>query len=295
MGNPADLARLDGLWGDIPTAGFSTFGELLGINVNQTLTAAVFFMVPEGEPFPEPYIDLFAIHYARFARYFMETRLNQQRLINGLRHRLIERLTDFVMKTTRLAQELDQVVSGTTKVRDSAETMRTDMEQRIRALAQGDRTGVLDAEFRHVTAAMQRLRDIVEVIDKINMQTNLLSLNAGIEAARAGEAGRAFAVVANEVRSLANVTRTTLDQSRDSLTQVDETMTRLGGHVSENETKLVNARDGLGVIAGGLEEMFSSFAHIGNLLESLEQMAQQQMSMMTQVDMEMDRLKRVET
>jgi hypothetical protein len=295
MGNPADLARLDGLWGDIPTAGFSTFGELLGINVNQTLTAAVFFMVPEGEPFPEPYIDLFAIHYARFARYFMETRLNQQRLINGLRHRLIERLTDFVMKTTRLAQELDQVVSGTTKVRDSAETMRTDMEQRIRALAQGDRTGVLDAEFRHVTAAMQRLRDIVEVIDKINMQTNLLSLNAGIEAARAGEAGRAFAVVANEVRSLANVTRTTLDQSRDSLTQVDETMTRLGGHVSENETKLLNARDGLGVIAGGLEEMFSSFAHIGNLLESLEQMAQQQMTMMSQVDMEMDRLKRVET
>lgn len=294
MGNPADLARLDGLWGDIPAAGFSTFGELLGINVNQTLTAAVFFMVPPGEPFPEPYIDMFAVHYARFARYFMETRLNQQRLINGLRHRLIERLTDFMMKTTRLAQELDQVVSSTSKVRDSAETMRTDMEQRIRALAQGDRTGVLDAEFRHVTAAMQRLRDIVEVIDKINMQTNLLSLNAGIEAARAGEAGRAFAVVANEVRSLANVTRTTLDQSRDSLTQVDETMTRLGGHVSENETKLLNARDGLSVISGGLEEMFSSFAHIGNLLESLEQMAQQQMSMMTQVDMEMDRLKRVE-
>jgi methyl-accepting chemotaxis protein len=255
----------------------------------------VFFRLEKGEPFDEPFIDLFPVHYARFSRYFVETRLNQQRLINGLRQHLIQRLTDFVMRTTRLTQELDQVVNGTTEVRTSAETMRTDMEERIQTITLGDRNGLLDAEVQQVANAVQRLREIVDEIEKINMQTNLLSLNAGIEAARAGEAGKAFAIVANEVRSLANVTRTTLEQSRDSLTQVNDLMTRLGGHVHDSESKLVSARNGLGLISEGLGRMFASFGQIGDLLGSVEQMASQQMTMMTQVEIEIDRLRRIES
>ncbi|MDE2169574.1 MAG: FIST C-terminal domain-containing protein [Sphingomonadales bacterium] len=294
LANPGDLRKLDKVWGDMPVAGFSTFGELLGINVNQTLTAAVFFRPGPHDSFREPFLEKFAIHYARFARYFVETRLNQQRLVNGLRQHMILRLIEFINSAGKLTEELERLMEGNHKVRSEVEQMRIHAEEGITSMAQDDRSGLLDAEFRQVSANTSRLRAIVEVIDKINMQTNLLSLNAGIEAARAGDAGRAFAVVANEVRSLANMTRTTLGESRDALQEVETSMSRLGGHVEESENKLLVAREGLSTISGSLEQIFGSFEHTTSLLKTVETMAHQQKSMMGRIEMDIDLLKAIE-
>jgi hypothetical protein len=293
LGNARELDRLAGAW-DIPVAGFSTFGELLGINVNQTLTAVVFFRVEEGQSFHDPYVDQFAIHYARFCRYFTETQLNRQQLINQIRKKVIGRLTDFIERSAMLTGQLDQVVGRTDDMRRNVETMQGDMEQRIRGVSRVDQQGVLEEEFRKVAVMMQRLNDIVSVIDKITMQTNLLSLNATIEAARAGEAGRAFAIVANEVRNLATSTKQTLDTSRESLSQVEESMKLLGHHIAVSEEKLGHAEVGYGEIFGQLSALFSSFSKINEVMVEVERMSQNQKSMMGQVETDMERLRRID-
>ncbi len=293
LNNGRALSSLDRAW-DIPAAGFSTFGELLGINVNQTLTAVIFFEVPDGTPFHDPYVDGFTAHYARFARYFTECRLSQQQLINGLRKKVIGRLKEFVDQSSGLSSELDQVVSQTEGVRRRVEGMRGELETRIAGVSAGESRGVLKEEFLKVATMVQRLNDIVGIIDKITMQTNLLSLNATIEAARAGEAGRAFAIVANEVRGLATDTKSTLDRSRDSLAQVEGSLNVLGQHIQTSEEQIDSAQQGYSDIFTRLGDLFGGFERISEVMQQVEQMSRQQRHMMAQVDQDMERLKRIE-
>ncbi|HZG31479.1 MAG TPA: FIST N-terminal domain-containing protein [Ensifer sp.] len=293
LNNGRSLRGLDGFW-DVPAAGFSTFGELLGINVNQTLTAVVFYRVEEGQSFYDPFVSNFAIQYARFARYFVQCRLNQQMMIDGVRRKVIGRLTDFIGQSSHLTDQIDTVIGETNHVRESVAGMRDGIAGRIAEVATGDDRGQLEEEFGKVNEMMRQLNDIVAVIDKITMQTNLLSLNATIEAARAGEAGKAFAIVANEVRNLATDTKTTLDKSRASLDQVEASMKLLGQRIQTSEDKLLRAQDGYSGISGELSGLFKGFESINAIMGQAEAIASRQKQMMAQVDQDLNRLRRIE-
>ena len=94
-------------------------------------------------------------------------------------------------------------------------------------------------EMTSLQEAADRIGEVVHLISDIAEQTNLLALNATIEAARAGEAGKGFAVVASEVKSLANQTGRATDEVREQITAIQA--------LTGNAAKLISdASDSIG-------------------------------------------------
>ena len=142
---------------------------------------------------------------------------------------------------------LDAAEQGNRAVRDTLEGM-----QRIRASVQA--TG---KKIKSLGDRSLEISEIINVINDITEQTNLLALNAAIEAARAGEAGRGFAVVADEVRKLAEHSRSATKDIA-ALIKAIQAETNEAVVVMEEGTKEVEVGAGLADQAGKALEAIST-------------------------------------
>ncbi len=225
---------------DIPVAGFSTFGELLGVNINQTLTALMFYRVTPDTEFHDEYLDNYIQKYSAFKEFFLKRKLNQMNQMMKMKDRVwngsmksIELLSGVIETSSLKAAENEKLLS-------SINNNFTDLIHNIDE--SGQKGHMIEEELLEFGINTERIEEILLDIVDIAGQINILGFNASIEAARAGLAGKGFAIIAREVKTLSDKTDTSANDSKNSLKGLMESLDLLRGRSdniikSQNEAK----------------------------------------------------------
>ena len=133
------------------------------------------------------------------------------------------------------------------------------------AVSQAEAT---DARIAKLSRAAQEIGDVVKLITAIAEQTNLLALNATIEAARAGEAGRGFAVVASEVKSLASQTAKATDEISSHIAGMQEATQESVSAIKEIGDTIGQISKIAGNIAAAIEQQSNATTEIARNVQN---------------------------
>ena len=144
-------------------------------------------------------------------------------------------------------------------------------DQASQAAKDGDQTmATLNQVMQGINESSDKVSKIIKVIEEIAFQTNLLALNAAVEAARAGEHGKGFAVVADEVRNLA---QRAAEAARETTSLIEESVNRSreGTQVADDVTKALG-----GIVA--------DVTKVSELISNITQASQEQAQGVDQVN-----------
>jgi methyl-accepting chemotaxis protein len=199
----------------------------------------------------------------------------------------LEQAAGTLTRTAETTQSLSSQVAGTSEeassnmqsVATATEELSTSVDEigrRVRESSQIAEAAVLqarqtDGRIGKLSRAAQEIGDVVKLITAIAEQTNLLALNATIEAARAGEAGRGFAVVASEVKSLASQTAKATDEISSHILGMQDATQESVAAIKEIGGTIAQISSIASTIASAVEQQSSATQEIARSVQSVAQ------------------------
>lgn len=156
-----------------------------------------------------------------------------------------------------------------------SEVLKTNVDQ-IRSLA--DSVQDVNQVINELASKTANIREIVDVIRQVADQTNLLALNAAIEAARAGEHGRGFAVVADEVRTLAQQTHESTTKIEDIVNDFRQVAEAAGRSINTSHEIADQACSSSAEMEQSISEILSDIHSISDMATQIAAASEQQVA-----------------